>query len=268
MNRIYEEMFIVSRTLRRKRSTPFVEQLTSTVTSAGGTIDKDDKWGMRKLAYRVEKRDEGYYVLIQFTAGPQTVKEIERRLRVTDVVLKFLTVRIDEKLKRIEKRKKERDKRAARKPRRVGAAALRSARCRPQPAPGRTDARSTGARSARSSRAPACRRANRRRRTGVSHGGTKRRTTHRVVAAAHRRRQGRRAARSSISGARRFAGSASRRSTTSTTRTRKMLNAFVAERGKIMPRRISGVCAPHQRRLAEAIKQARNIALLPFAAPV
>ena len=44
----------------------------------------------------------------------------------------------------------------------------------------------------------------------------------------------------------------------------KMLHAFVAERGKIVPRRISGVCAPHQRRLSEAIKQARNIALVPF----
>ncbi|MBL8212422.1 MAG: 30S ribosomal protein S18 [Bryobacterales bacterium] len=45
----------------------------------------------------------------------------------------------------------------------------------------------------------------------------------------------------------------------------RMLNAFISERGKITPRRISGVCAPHQRRLSEAIKQARNIALLPFA---
>ena len=43
-------------------------------------------------------------------------------------------------------------------------------------------------------------------------------------------------------------------------------DAFVAERGKIVPRRISGVCAPHQRRLTDAIKKARNIALLPFAA--
>ena len=47
-----------------------------------------------------------------------------------------------------------------------------------------------------------------------------------------------------------------------------LLNAFISERGKITPRRISGVCAPHQRRLAEAIKQARNIALLPFASPI
>ncbi len=48
----------------------------------------------------------------------------------------------------------------------------------------------------------------------------------------------------------------------------RMLNAFMSERGKITPRRISGVCTPHQRRLAEAIKQARNIALMPFAAAV
>ena len=46
----------------------------------------------------------------------------------------------------------------------------------------------------------------------------------------------------------------------------KTLHSFVAERGKIVPRRISGVCAPHQRRLTDAIKKARNIALLPFAA--
>src|SRR5437588_5535841 len=48
----------------------------------------------------------------------------------------------------------------------------------------------------------------------------------------------------------------------------RMLNSFISERGKITPRRISGVCAPHQRRLAEAIKQARNIALVPFAAAI
>ncbi len=48
----------------------------------------------------------------------------------------------------------------------------------------------------------------------------------------------------------------------------KLLSAFISERGKIVPRRVSGVCAPHQRRLSEAVKQARNIALLPFASPL
>jgi small subunit ribosomal protein S6 len=122
MNRIYEEMFIVRPDATEEEITPIVDQLKSTVTSAGGTVDKEERWGVRKLAYRVEKRNEGYYVLMQFTAGPQTVKEIERRLRVNDAVLKYMTVRIDEKLKKIEKRKKVRDKRAARKPAPVVAA--------------------------------------------------------------------------------------------------------------------------------------------------
>ena len=69
-----------------------------------------------RLAYRVLKFSEGQYILLQFSAKPETVKEIERRLRVNDLVIKFLTVRIDEKLKRIEKRRKAREKRAARKP--------------------------------------------------------------------------------------------------------------------------------------------------------
>jgi len=64
----------------------------------------------------VEKHREGSYVLMQFTAGPELVKEFERRLRVQDAVIKFLSVRIDEVLKRIEKRRKEREKRAHRRP--------------------------------------------------------------------------------------------------------------------------------------------------------
>jgi len=78
-------------------------------------VDKVEKWGKRKLAYKVDRYREGAYVLFQFSAGPETVKEFERRLRVSDLVIKFLTVRIDETLKRLEKRKKERDKRAHRK---------------------------------------------------------------------------------------------------------------------------------------------------------
>ena len=116
MNRIYEEMFIIRPDATEEEITPIVEQLRTTVTSAGGTVDKEERWGVRKLAYRVEKRNEGYYVLMQFTAGPNTVKEVERRLRVNDNVLKYMTVRIDEKLKKIEKRRKVREKRAARKP--------------------------------------------------------------------------------------------------------------------------------------------------------
>ena len=120
--RIYEELFIVRPDATEEEFNPIVEQVKGIVTNSGGTVDKEERWGVRKLAYKVQKRAEGNYILIQFTAGPETVKEIERRLRVSDLVMKFITVRIDEKMKRIDKRKKAREKRAHRKPAPVAAA--------------------------------------------------------------------------------------------------------------------------------------------------
>ncbi len=113
--RTYEELFIVKPDAPEEEADQFVEQLRTQLTAAGATVDKIEKWGKRRLAYKVDKYREGAYVLLQFTAKPETVKELERRLRVSDIVLKFLTVRIDEVLKRLEKRKKVRDKRAARR---------------------------------------------------------------------------------------------------------------------------------------------------------
>jgi small subunit ribosomal protein S6 len=123
--RIYEELFIVRPDATEEEIEPFIEQMKAIVTSAGGTVDKTEKWGIRKLAYRVAKRDEGYYVLLQVTSEPDAVKELERRLRVSDLVMKFITVRIDERLKKIEKRRKEREKRAKRRPAPMAAAPAR-----------------------------------------------------------------------------------------------------------------------------------------------
>jgi small subunit ribosomal protein S6 len=114
--RVYEELFIVKPDTAEEDADSFVEQLKTLITNGKGTIDKVDNWGVRKLAYRVSKYAEGRYILIQFSASPDAVKEIERRLRVTDMVIKFITVRIDEKQKKIDKRKKAREKRAARRP--------------------------------------------------------------------------------------------------------------------------------------------------------
>ena len=114
--RVYEELFILKPDTSPEDVDAFVEQIEQVITNGKGTVDKTDKWGVRKLAYRVNKFSEGCYVLIQFTSAPDLVHEVERRLRVADVVIKFITVRIDEKLKKIEKRKKSRDKRAARRP--------------------------------------------------------------------------------------------------------------------------------------------------------
>ena len=113
--RIYEEFFIVKPDVPDEEVDALVEQLRTQLTTLGATVDKVDKWGKRRLAYKVDKYREGTYVLFQFTAAPEHVHEFERRLRVADLVLKFITVRIDETLKRLDKRKKERDKRVAKR---------------------------------------------------------------------------------------------------------------------------------------------------------
>ncbi|MBL8231378.1 MAG: 30S ribosomal protein S6 [Bryobacterales bacterium] len=114
--RVYEEMFVLKPDVTEEDMEAVIELVRSTITASGGTVDKVDKWGKRRLAYKVRKYSEGIYILFVFSAKAETVKEVERRLRVSDPVIKFLTVRIDEKLKWLEKRKKIREKRAARKP--------------------------------------------------------------------------------------------------------------------------------------------------------
>lgn len=134
--RIYEDLFIVRPDAPEEEIDQFIEQLRQLVTSGGGAVEKLDKWGIRRLAYRVGKHEEGYYVLLQIASPPDVVKEIERRFRVSDLVLKFITVRIDEKLKKVEKRRKQREKRARRKPPAAGPPAGPSAGLGAPAAPG------------------------------------------------------------------------------------------------------------------------------------
>ena len=123
--RIYEIIFILRPDVPEEETEQMIEQVKTVITSGGGVVDKVEQWGKRRLAYRVQRNTEGYYVLIQYSleTNAGVAKEVERRLRVSDLVMKFLTVRIDEDLKRIEKLKAKRDKRAARKPSAKSAAA-------------------------------------------------------------------------------------------------------------------------------------------------
>ncbi|HEY4364100.1 MAG TPA: 30S ribosomal protein S6 [Bryobacteraceae bacterium] len=116
MNRSYEELFILKPDTPEEEADAYLGQIKDLITNGKGTIEKADKWGVRKLAYRVQKYAEGLFILIVFTAPADLVKEVERRMRNTDLVIKFITVRVDERMKKIDKRKKAREKRAARKP--------------------------------------------------------------------------------------------------------------------------------------------------------
>ena len=114
--RKYEVMFIIRPDVSEEDVDKVIAQMESAVTQTEGKIEKVEKMGRRRLAYRVARCREGLYVLFRLEGSGDTVKEFERRLKVSDAVIKFLTVRIDEELERAEKRKALRAKQAARKP--------------------------------------------------------------------------------------------------------------------------------------------------------
>ena len=113
--RIYEIMFIVRPDVPEEDLDKLIAQFDGIVTSTGGKVQKAEKWGRRRLAYEVKRCREGQYVLFTIECDPPTVREFERRLKVVDQVVKFLTVRVDEDLKRLAKIKKKREAKAARR---------------------------------------------------------------------------------------------------------------------------------------------------------
>jgi small subunit ribosomal protein S6 len=111
MNRTYELMFIVRPDMPEEDQDKLISTLESEVTSSGGTVKKVERMGKRRLAYTVRKFHEGIYLLLIIEGQGGLVHELERRLRVSEPVIKFLTVRIDEEQKRLEKIKKIRESR-------------------------------------------------------------------------------------------------------------------------------------------------------------
>ncbi len=105
MSRLYEVMFIVRPDMAEEDVDKLITGFTSTVTNGGGVVKSVEKMGRRKLAYLVRKFADGNYVLLTIEAGGPVVLELERRLRVTEPVIKFITVRMDEEEKRLAKLK-------------------------------------------------------------------------------------------------------------------------------------------------------------------
>lgn len=103
MQRLYEVMFIVRPDVEDEEIEKLIESLTNTVNNGGGAVKSVDKLGRRKLAYQVRKFNDGNYILFTIEATGPVVQELERRLRVTEQVIKFISVRIDEEEKRIAK---------------------------------------------------------------------------------------------------------------------------------------------------------------------
>lgn len=115
--RKYELMFIVRPDIPAEEVDKLIAQMEGITTNLGGRVARVDKLGVRRLAYRVQRQREGFYVLFVLEGDGALVKEFERRLKVTDSVIKFLTVRIDEEEKHVEKMKQWRAKREQKRPR-------------------------------------------------------------------------------------------------------------------------------------------------------
>ncbi|HET8637641.1 MAG TPA: 30S ribosomal protein S6 [Acidobacteriaceae bacterium] len=103
MERFYEVMFIVRPDVEDADLDKLIAGFENTVTSGGGNVRSAEKLGRRKLAYTVRKFNDGNYILLTIDADGKLVAELERRLRVSEPVIKFITVRMDEEQKRLDK---------------------------------------------------------------------------------------------------------------------------------------------------------------------
>ena len=103
VQRFYEVMFIVRPDVLDEDLDKLIAGIETTITTGGGAIRSIEKLGRRKLAYTVRKFNDGNYVLLTVDADGKLVAELERRLRVSEPVIKFITVRMDEEEKRLNK---------------------------------------------------------------------------------------------------------------------------------------------------------------------
>jgi small subunit ribosomal protein S6 len=118
--RLYDLIFICRPDTPEEEIDKLIATLDHAAAEKGAKMEKVEKWGTRKLAYRVRKLRQGFYVYLSLRCSHgELIKELERRLKVSDPVIKYMTVRLDEEMKRQQKLGRHRDRRAARRPRRT-----------------------------------------------------------------------------------------------------------------------------------------------------
>lgn len=96
MSKKYEVMFIVD-VANEEVIRGAVDLVKQTIAKIGGTVDKEDEWGKRELAYEVKHQKEGYYVVIDFTAEPVAIKELDRIIKIHEEIIRHIIVKLDEK---------------------------------------------------------------------------------------------------------------------------------------------------------------------------
>src|SRR5579872_1260514 len=92
----YESVFIARQDISSAQVDALADQFTTLVTEQGGQVVKREYWGLRNLSYRIRKNRKGHYVMFNLDAPPAAVNELERNMRISEDVLRYLTVRVDE----------------------------------------------------------------------------------------------------------------------------------------------------------------------------
>jgi len=93
---LYEHVLIARQDISPQQVDEIVDELKSDIEGAGGSVRKTEYWGLRSLAYRINKNRKGHYALIGMEAPPALIAELERKLRIHDDVLRYMTVKVDE----------------------------------------------------------------------------------------------------------------------------------------------------------------------------
>lgn len=114
--RTYEVMFIVDVKATDEDVTNLNQTLLQIITDQGGTVTKQEDMGRRHLAYPIGRQTEGHYVLFEVDGSGREIAELERRMRVNDQVIRYMTVRVDEDRQRAEKFKAKRARKASKRP--------------------------------------------------------------------------------------------------------------------------------------------------------
>ncbi|HSR53589.1 MAG TPA: 30S ribosomal protein S6, partial [Acidobacteriota bacterium] len=126
--RRYEVTYVVAPGLTPEEAEQTIDTYKGVAEEFGANVVDVDNWGKRKLAFEVKKHKEGYYVVLYLESeNGDAVAELERRFKVADPVIRFLTVRVDEEMRRAQKLKQEREEKKARKKARAQAARAEAA---------------------------------------------------------------------------------------------------------------------------------------------
>ena len=111
----YELMVILDPEIDERTVAPSLDKFLNVVRNDGGTIDKVDVWGRRRLAYEINKKAEGIYAVVDFTAEPATTKELDRQLNLSEQIMRTKVLRAEEAIAQVAAAAKAQEERAAKK---------------------------------------------------------------------------------------------------------------------------------------------------------